>query len=117
MPLEEKLKEELKLSKHNNIRTNYSNNKIEMAEEAVEAVEEDVHEEIKIESAKIFGNVFDCTKLNIRSEHSLDGEIICTVPVSTEVEIDSEKSTNDWFYIYTDTGIEGFCMKKYIRVK
>ena len=111
------------MSKHNNRRTNYSNNKIEMAEEAVEAVEavEEVEEveqeEIKIESAKIFGNVFDCTKLNIRSEPSLDGEIICTVPVSTEVEIDSEKSTNDWFYIYTDTGIEGFCMKKYIRVK
>lgn len=112
------------MSKHNNRRTNYSNNKIEMAEEAVveaveavEEVEEVEHEEIKIESAKIFGNVFDCTKLNIRSEPSLDGEIICTVPVSTEVEIDSEKSTNDWFYIYTDTGIEGFCMKKYIRVK
>ena len=112
------------MSKHNNRRTNYtsySNDKIEMVEEAaveaVEAVEEVAHEEIKIESAKIFGNVFDCTKLNIRSEPSLDGEIICTAPVSTEVEIDSEKSTNDWFYIYTDTGIEGFCMKKYIRVK
>lgn len=111
------------MSKHNNRRinyTNYSNNKIEMTEEAVEtveAVEEVVHEEIKIDPVKIFGNVFDCTKLNIRSEPSLDGEIICTVPVSTEVEIDSGKSTNDWFYIYTDTGIEGFCMKKYIRVK
>ena len=106
------------MSKHNNRRanyTNYSNNKIDMAEEVVEAVE--VVEKEEIEPVKIFGSVFDCTKLNIRSEPSLDGEIICTVPVSTEVEIDSEKSTNDWFYIYTNTGIEGFCMKKYIRVK
>lgn len=60
------------------------------------------------------GVVVNCTKLNVRAEPAANGEIICVLDVMSEVKIDVAKSTEEWFKICTVTGVEGYCMRKFI---
>lgn len=46
----------------------------------------------------VIGVVTDCLKLNIREKPSKD-------------------SNDDWYAVCTATGIEGFCMKKFVAVR
>ena len=64
----------------------------------------------------IFGKVVGCSKLNVRQCPNLQSGILCCLDVNTEVEIDEDKSTNDFYAICTPSGREGFCMKKFIKV-
>lgn len=61
--------------------------------------------------------VANCLRLHIYSEPSTDSEVICKVRYLTEVEIDSNGSTEDFYKIYTAIGVEGFCQKEYITLK
>lgn len=81
--------------------------------------------EIKMESPKIetpkstkpaSGVVFDCTKLNVRFDPSIDADILAVLNANSEVEIDLAKSTKEWFRIITAAGIDGYCMRKFIKV-
>lgn len=91
-----------------------------MAQEAiveeVEVKEEPVVEEVPVEEAPkaLVGIVTNCTKLNVRKKPSLDADILTTIPVHTEVAIDTKKSVDEWAYIKAESGVKGFCMKKYI---
>lgn len=61
------------------------------------------------------GMVVGCAKLNVRKEPNLFADIVCALNVQSEIEIDVEKSNKDWFYICTATGIEGYCMRKFVE--
>ena len=63
-----------------------------------------------------FGEVTDCLKLNVRSCPSNTSEIVAVIPVKTTVLVDIFNSIEDWYKVYLVEGIEGFCMKKYIRL-
>ena len=63
-----------------------------------------------------FGEVTDCLKLNVRSCPSNTSEIVAVIPVKTTVLVDIFNSIEDWYKVYLVEGIEGFCMKKYIRI-
>ena len=60
------------------------------------------------------GRVFGCAKLNVRKEPKANADILCTIPCHTEIEINVDKSTDDFYKVYTASGVEGFCMKTYI---
>lgn len=62
------------------------------------------------------GIVADCRKLNVRKRPSVNAPIVCTIPVNTEVEILVEESTDEFYYVYTATGVEGFCVRDYIAI-
>lgn len=79
----------------------------------VKLVEETV--ETKSISKTVEGMVVGCAKLNVREEANLFSDVVCTLNVTSEIEIDLEKSTKDWFYICTASGIEGYCMRKYVE--
>ncbi len=64
----------------------------------------------------IFGKVAGCSKLNVRQRPNLQADILCCLDVNTEVEIDEDKSTNDFYAICTPSGREGFCLKKFIEI-
>lgn len=81
-----------------------------IAEEVIEVDEEEIEE---IEE----GTVVDCVNLNIRKEPDLNSAVLCTVPVSTKLLIGMAKSTLSWLYVYTESGIEGFCMKQFVDIK
>lgn len=71
----------------------------------------------KEETKKIMGVVTDCLKLNIRSKPEANAKILVEVPVLSELEIDRAKSTDKWYRVITESGISGFCMKKFVAMK
>ena len=63
-----------------------------------------------------FGKVSNCKKLNIRKLPSRDAEIVSELIEGSEVMIDEKESTALFYKICTEHGIEGFCMKDFIKV-
>lgn len=61
--------------------------------------------------------IVNCLRLHIHVEPDLNSEIVCKVRYLTEVEIDKEKSTENFYKIYTAIGAEGFCQKELITIK
>lgn len=61
--------------------------------------------------------VVNCLRLHIHSEPNPESEIICKVRYSTEVVIDPDNSTEDFYKIYTAIGAEGFCQKDLVTIK
>lgn len=96
--------------------------KIEEVVEAVEPVEtEDTIEASEIvdepEVEPIYGCVDKCEKLRVRKGPSTNTGVVTVISAGTEVMIDLDKSTNDWYSVRTATGVEGFCMKDFITIK
>ena len=60
------------------------------------------------------GVVVNCTKLNVRVEPKINADIVCVLDVMTEIEIDINKSTDEWFKVCTAAGVEGYSMRKFI---
>lgn len=71
--------------------------------------------ETKVLPETVSGMVVGCAKLNVRAEASLFADIVCVLNAQSEIEIDVNKSNKDWFYICTATGIEGYCMRKFVE--
>lgn len=65
----------------------------------------------------VSGVVVNCLKLNVRKEPKIDADVVTRISALTEVVIDTGASAGDFYKVCTDTGIEGFCMKKYIALK
>lgn len=63
------------------------------------------------------GVVVDCVKLNVRKSPAADATILAEIPVRTKVQIIDKESTKDFYHVCTATGIDGFCMKKFIKIK
>ena len=138
----EKIKEEIIMSHHNHNYTNYSNKNIANNQEAADAVEEKVvNEEQAVEekvvnefqqnisdpesdidvvandeTSELIGYVTDCVKLNVREAASKDSSVLCEIILNSKVIVDEENSTDDFYKVTTETGVEGYCMKQYINV-
>ncbi len=84
---------------------------VEIAEviEPIEVVEPVVEPSPKI------GRVFGCTSLNVRKAPKTNAVVICTINCHAEVEIDELESTDDFYKVFTASGVVGYCMKKFIR--
>lgn len=63
------------------------------------------------------GKVVGCLKLNVREQASTYSDVVCEISVNTNVMIDDDNSTNEFYKICTEFGIEGYCMKKFIEVE
>ena len=63
------------------------------------------------------GVVVECSKLRVRKMPNQNAEVITEILRGSEVKIDDAKSTVGFFKVCTAAGVEGFCMKKYIKVK
>lgn len=63
----------------------------------------------------VTGMVVGCSKLNVRAEADLFADIVCVLDNRSEIAIDVNKSNRDWFYICTATGVEGYCMRKFVE--
>lgn len=63
------------------------------------------------------GRVVDCVKLNVREQPDVNAEVVCQIAYESEVIIDPAGSTKDFYKICTEHGIEGYCMKKYIKAE
>lgn len=114
----------------NNNRTNYNAmhnpsvpaKNVEAEVNPVNTVVEEAVEEVTAvpeakETKEIFGIVQNCTKLNVRKLPDKTAVPMCVVTVGTELQIDINKSTVEWYSVRTASGVEGYCMKKFIAVK
>lgn len=85
---------------------------LELNESPVQEVEATITEEHVVVTGKVEG----CERLNVRAESNKDSDVVCIINKSTEVVIDLENSTEDFYKITTSQGINGYCMKKFITV-
>ena len=76
----------------------------------------EVEPEVKPEQPRKMGRVHGCTRLNVRKAPKPRAEVVCEIYANTEVEIDEDNSTVDFYKIFTASGIEGYCVKTYIDV-
>lgn len=79
-------------------------------------VEELLETEDAVEEETVVGVVIGCEKLNIRKEPAIKSDVLCTVPVNAVLVIDVNESTNEWYSVITESGCNGYCMKKYVKV-
>ena len=109
--------------------TKFSNNKVvnnkseeiqngvQDAEVKIEEMANETIEEVVEENCKnILGVVVDCDKLNIRKGPSINTDIVCMIDASTNLIVDYESSTDEFYKICTYAGIEGYCMKKFVKI-
>ena len=85
-------------------------------EDAIEIDDSVSVDEIVEETESLVGVVSGCAKLNVRKEPNITSEPVCIVSEKTVLLIDQDLSTDEWYKVYTEAGIEGFCMKKYVTV-
>ena len=76
----------------------------------------EVEPEVPAAEAHTFGKIVGCKKLNVRKLPSRDAEIVSELIEGSEVMIDEKESTALFYKICTEHGIEGFCMKDFIKV-
>lgn len=107
------------MAKHNYTQYSKKNNVVENTEKVVETtipevelVEETV-ETVTLPKT-VEGVVVNCAKLNVREEASLDSDVVAVLDAMSEIEINVNESTSEWFKICTATGIEGYCMRKFV---
>ena len=63
------------------------------------------------------GTVVDCDKLRVRKQPNAMADVLCEIKDGSEVMIDEEESTDNFYKVCTETGVEGFCMKQFIDIK
>lgn len=62
------------------------------------------------------GHIRNCTKLNVRANANINARIICVIGKDDEVEIDRENSDGEFWKVRLESGVEGYCMKKFIKM-
>nr|DAH99594.1 MAG TPA: putative dipeptidyl-peptidase VI [Caudoviricetes sp.] len=90
----------------------------EVEEEIAEVNEsEEVEKEVTEEAdSTVVGYVSGCLKLNIREEGYPGANVVCVVPEKTALLIEVAESNDEWYKVYTEAGMEGFCMKQYVTL-
>ena len=61
--------------------------------------------------------VVDCAKLNVREEPSPRGAVIGVIDASNEVVVYDSESFGNYYKVCTASGIEGYCVKDYLKLK
>lgn len=65
----------------------------------------------------VTGVVANCARLNIRVAPNSLADVVCVLEVNSEFEINMSKSTDEWFSICMATGVEGYCMRKFVDAR
>lgn len=84
--------------------------------EPVEAVVEEPIAETPEPTTIEEGVVSGCAQMYVRSEAFVESEPVGIIKSGTKVQIFEDESTDDFYSVCTETGLAGFCMKKFISV-
>lgn len=109
-------KNQNEVTKLNEVNEELESEVVAPAEDPIENVEieaDEVQHPVETKSYDL-GKVTNCQKLRVRSEPRFGDNVICELDCGTSVMIDKSESTFDYYKIYTETGIEGYCQKPYI---
>ena len=90
---------------------------VETVEDAPVAVAEPVEKPVPNKKPrKVKGIVANCAKLNVREHPDTGAGVLCALPASAEVKVFAEEHFDEWVHVVTEDGVDGYCMKKYIRL-
>lgn len=64
----------------------------------------------------VTGRVVECAKLNVREKPLPNAAILGVLIVGSLVVIDEEESTTNFYKVCTESGLEGYCAKEYVRI-
>ena len=100
------------------------NETIEQVEETTEEVTEEVTEpdvivpsiENNVENNEVIGKISGFEKLYVRKEASKDSEPIGIVTDKDDLSIDVAHSTDDFYKVITSNGLEGYCVKEFVKI-
>lgn len=67
-------------------------------------------------SEPVFGVVINCELLNVRENPDKISEILTRIMHGDKIVVDIDASTNDFYSVCTETGVDGYCMKQFIEV-
>lgn len=117
---------------------NEVNETIEQVEETVNEVEESINEveetteevteevtesevivpniEDGVENNEVVGKISGFTKLYVRKEASKDSEPVGIVTDKDDLSIDVAHSTDDFYKVITSNGLEGYCVKEFVKI-
>lgn len=61
--------------------------------------------------------VANCLRLHVLSEPRADADVVCKVRYLTEVLVDEDESTEDYYKIHLAIGAEGYCDKQLVDIR
>ena len=108
--------------------TNEVNETVEQVEETTEEVTEEVTEpevivpniennvENNVENNEVIGKISGFEKLYVRKEASKDSEPVGIVTDKDDLSIDVTHSTDDFYKVITSNGLEGYCVKEFVKI-
>lgn len=93
-------------------------------EETIEEVTEEVTEqevivpsiENNVENNEVIGKISGFEKLYVRKEASKDSEPVGIVTDKDDLSIDVAHSTDDFYKVITSNGLEGYCVKEFVKI-
>ena len=99
--------------------TNEVNETVEQVEETINEVEESTNEieETKEEvTEEVIGKIIEFEKLYVRKEASKYSEPVGIVTDKDYLSIDIIHSTVDFYKVITSNGLEGYCVKEFVKI-
>lgn len=114
--------------------TDEVNETVEQVEETVDKVEESTDEteetteevtepevivpniEDGVENNEVIGKISGFEKLYVRKEANKDSEPVGIVTDKDDLSIDIAHSTDDFYKVITSNGLEGYCVKEFVKI-
>ena len=100
----------------------------ETVEEVTETTEEVVEEHITepevivpnvkdgVENNEVIGKISGFEKLYVRKESNKDSEPVGIVTDKDDLSIDLSNSTDTFYKVITSNGLEGYCVKEFVKI-
>ena len=84
--------------------------------EDLDFIEEEVTEEPIEEVVECVIGFVNTSLLNVRVAPNADADVVTVIKENTKVEIGISESTDDFYKVYLENGVDGFCMKHFVTV-
>lgn len=88
-----------------------------MAKRSMKSTDNPVKEIVEKPVAEIVTGKVKCAKLNVRKEPNTSAQILGVVSEGDKLTIDPIRSTGMFFKVTTESGLDGYCMRRYVSVK
>ena len=103
-------------------------NEVEESTKETEETTEEVTEEVtdqevivpsidnNVENNEIIGKINGFKNLYVRKEASKDSEPVGIVTDKDDLSLDVAHSTDDFYKVITSNGLEGYCVKEFVKI-
>lgn len=72
--------------------------------------------EVTAEPEAVNGVVCNCAKLNVREKPAAGSRVVSIIDAGSELSVVTDESFGNFYKICTASGVEGYCVKDYVRL-